>query len=243
MDEPWKKEEVILLFKEHMINGNKWAIISEKLPGRTPNAVKNMFCCKLKKLARIIKNGLCEINDSKSEDQIMQDAYILNYLYTTYIDQKQIPKEKTMGCNSSIDQIILSTPIQHFRKYLSLFISQIPREMVPQITYKYPSLMSLTNDNSSNSATIPYCPIKDNNQDLPKQRKSEVNQSVLIPPFIGQYMFPDMTLMSYFNNFNMLSNPMMFDIKANIMQNILYPTQASLKPLLYGYSFFPTISK
>jgi len=40
------------MYQLHDDLGNKWAIISQKLPGRTDNCVKNHFYSKLRKAVR-----------------------------------------------------------------------------------------------------------------------------------------------------------------------------------------------
>jgi hypothetical protein len=41
--EPWSREEECLLYKLHKEHGNRWAIIAEKIDGRSDNQVKNHF--------------------------------------------------------------------------------------------------------------------------------------------------------------------------------------------------------
>jgi len=50
--EPWKVEEEELLVKLHGEHGNRWALISKLIPGRTDNCVKNMLYSRLRKNLR-----------------------------------------------------------------------------------------------------------------------------------------------------------------------------------------------
>ena len=59
MHSEWARDEELLMYKLHDNMGNKWAIISQKLPGRylwiryrTDNCVKNHFYSKLRKAIR-----------------------------------------------------------------------------------------------------------------------------------------------------------------------------------------------
>ena len=53
--EGWTIEEEILLFTSHSKIGNKWAEISNFLPGRTDNSIKNHFYSTLRKQYRTLK--------------------------------------------------------------------------------------------------------------------------------------------------------------------------------------------
>ena len=53
--ECWSIEEEILLFTSHSKSGNKWAEISNYLPGRTDNSIKNHFYSTLRKQYRSLK--------------------------------------------------------------------------------------------------------------------------------------------------------------------------------------------
>ena len=50
----WSEEEENILFSKHLEFGNKWAGISQYLPGRTDNSIKNHFYSKLRKYIRKI---------------------------------------------------------------------------------------------------------------------------------------------------------------------------------------------
>lgn len=52
--EKWTIEEEKILFDEQKINGNKWSLIAEKLPGRSDNAIKNHFYSLIRKNIRRI---------------------------------------------------------------------------------------------------------------------------------------------------------------------------------------------
>lgn len=56
--EPISHEEEIQIFKLHQKYGNKWAQISNEMPGRTDNAIKNQFHSILRKQVKKINTLL-----------------------------------------------------------------------------------------------------------------------------------------------------------------------------------------
>ncbi|KAF4367821.1 hypothetical protein F8388_016644 [Cannabis sativa] len=55
---PWTEEEESTLIKYHQIYGNKWADIAKFLPGRSDNAIKNHWHCKVKKKMQVVSSQL-----------------------------------------------------------------------------------------------------------------------------------------------------------------------------------------
>ncbi|KAM6556834.1 hypothetical protein CsatB_003853 [Cannabis sativa] len=55
---PWTEEEESILIKYHQIYGNKWADIAKFLPGRSDNAIKNHWHCKVKKKMQVVSSQL-----------------------------------------------------------------------------------------------------------------------------------------------------------------------------------------
>ena len=54
---PFTKEEDDTILEQHAIHGNKWAVISRAMPGRTDNQVKNRFNSTLRRLICEPKEG------------------------------------------------------------------------------------------------------------------------------------------------------------------------------------------
>ncbi len=75
----WEKAEEMRLFELYQRLGSRWSDIAAKLPGRTDNAVKNFFYCRLRKLARSIRKGV--LADVCESDAATQNArFLLDHL-------------------------------------------------------------------------------------------------------------------------------------------------------------------
>lgn len=143
-DAPWSMEEQSILFREHKIFGNKWAVIAEKLSGRTSNSVKNFFFCKLRKLARNIKNKVCEIEENKTKPEIMQTAYLLSHLYTQYFSylKKEDLKEAQINGDKYVIDILSKNPdtLHYFMRYTKFFMAELNPNVIQEIIREYPYL-------------------------------------------------------------------------------------------------------
>lgn len=87
---PLTSQEEAKVFSLHQQFGNRWSKIAGKLPGRTDNVVKNYFFCRLRKLVRCIKHGKGKALYPKSDDELVQTLYLLDYLYKYYVSPKRL---------------------------------------------------------------------------------------------------------------------------------------------------------
>lgn len=135
---PWSKEDELKLFSLHSELGNKWSVMAERIPGRTDNAIKNYFFCKLRKIVRNVKDGIIDIDIHNESYEINHYFYLLNYLYQFYISPEkdmnvlksltsQIKGRKNLGDKYIIDTINQEsiTP-STFKKFFQNAIASFP---------------------------------------------------------------------------------------------------------------------
>jgi len=163
----WSREEETRLLELHKVLGNKWSEIAEKLPGRTDNAVKNWFFCRLRKLLRSVKNAFIDINfaDTKSVEQL---AYLLNYLYAYYISPEhkvniqKIICPRIIGRTNQGDKYLRSmleddpSMIFRFQRYTEFLLLNISSSIKDKLCAEYPEIFE-SKVLVSNSLSDPYC--------------------------------------------------------------------------------------
>lgn len=136
---PWSSQEQDALFRTHRAVGNRWAEIAEKLPGRTSNAIKNFFFCKLRKLIRNIKNKVCEM--SGEGGKALQVAYLLSHLYTQYIVPQ---KEGKLTGDKYITDMFSKEPAlsDYFAEYAKNYLLRLSVESARKVLAAHPELGS-----------------------------------------------------------------------------------------------------
>ncbi len=172
----WSEEEEKQLFGAHKSVGNKWSIISENLPGRTDNAVKNYFFCRLRKLARNVRNGTVDIGINPTRVSVEQIAYLLDHLYKFYISpERRENMQKTvypriMGRKNEGDKYIIDTvekdgdSVERFEKYVKGFLAALPCELSEYVSQLYPQFPSHSPSDTDDSfskahASLPKLPL------------------------------------------------------------------------------------
>lgn len=163
----WSPEEERKLLSAHKLMGNKWASIAETLPGRTDNGIKNYFFCKLRKLARNIKNLVLDLKEFTEKEDCDQFAYLLHYLYTYYLspahDENTV---KSTLCNTRIqnnlgDKYIKkmiaddTTSLYCFHKYIKFFLSSLQPDFVKSILHDYPEFIPFSLSEATDFKDIP----------------------------------------------------------------------------------------
>ncbi len=148
----WSEEEEQKLFDSHKVVGNKWSVIAENLPGRTDNAIKNYFFCKLRKLARNLKNNVLSVGTSINRTVADQTAYLLNQIYRNYIAPDRaisLSKSSTQTHKGQGDKYIVDifeqdgVSASHFDKYIKRFLALLPCDLLERVTQTYPYFLSV----------------------------------------------------------------------------------------------------
>lgn len=137
---PMSPEEEATLFQLHRETGNKWSDISHQMSGRTDNAVKNYFFCRLRKMIRYVKNGVLapELLDTLQHAQ--HTAYLLGHLYKYYVCEERsqnvlkfitpyVRRRKNLGDKYIID-VIQEAHItaDKFHHYIHKFLAALPAD-------------------------------------------------------------------------------------------------------------------
>ena len=137
----WTELEVDTLFQNHKIYGSKWSLIGKSLSGRTDNAIKNVFYCRMRKMVRrLAKNSVCS-DQHKTLKEYEHSLYILEIIKYGYIHPLQTNK------SSFGDQYIVnilkqhSIDIQVFNGYISKLLSEVPESMKSYTLDHYPRLV------------------------------------------------------------------------------------------------------
>jgi hypothetical protein len=159
----WTMEDETSLFALHQEIGSKWSIIAQKLPGRTDNAVKNFFFCKLRRLVRNIKDGISDINANSAHYEVFHCIYLMNFLFLYYLSPDRdtnIVKSLTSqikGRQNKGDKYILdmlsqkSISMPNFARYLKMILTMLPNNLSRTALQPYENLTNLLSSDSEES--------------------------------------------------------------------------------------------
>ncbi len=142
----WNSNEISILFEKHQEMGNKWTTISQYLPSKTENIIKNFYYSSLRKLCRKIKKGIlpkfgepkCVLNlqqhlhlldyiieifcpDAHSNKYTRKDSYLLEML-----DTKQLTVEMVENYKNKLMLSAISPPPITAPRYEKSFIEKMP---------------------------------------------------------------------------------------------------------------------
>jgi hypothetical protein len=88
----WTTNEIDLVFQGYQKHGSKWSFIGKKLKGRTDNAIKNLFYCRMRKMVRRIAKERIEEEMYLSVSEFKHSLYVLECIKTQYV----LPLQKSL---------------------------------------------------------------------------------------------------------------------------------------------------
>ena len=144
---PWSEEEEDKLFSLHPSVGSRRSEIARVIVGRTDNTIKNYFLCKLRKVARSLRQS---VSSSETKSKAKHTLYLLNYIYKFYISPEskenlkksitsQIRGRKNDG-DKYISELVNKESItpDKFDKYLKSFLTTLSPEQLQLAQQNYP---------------------------------------------------------------------------------------------------------
>jgi len=147
----WSLKEEWMLFLQHKIYGNKWALLVKKLPGRTDNSVKNHWNSKMKKKLGFYMQRLAdalnlaesdgnkfEENFSASEKELIVKISKIprNELYLDHSEQQTRYRQKLNQAEDASPEISHSTQFDAQNNASLKSSKQIPSILSPAFPIK-----------------------------------------------------------------------------------------------------------
>ena len=162
-EEPLTKEENTRLIELHKKFGNKWSVISSMMAGRTDNAIKNAFFCKLRKFVRCLKYGVESLELDKSDVDLDEACYFLDYLFKFYIspDHKknlqQILTPQIQSRQNKGDKYVIhllkneGLSVEKFNHFVKDLLAMLCPQEVWKIRKLYPYFGNISTSETENS--------------------------------------------------------------------------------------------